>query len=77
MDNEKWLTIAKQKIETIENGKVFQVKDLFENVDWTTLKKGERICFGKFFSNEVRELHIENVKALERGKDNHSRYMKV
>ena len=76
MDNDKWLTIAKNKIETLDVGKKFEVKDLFETVEWTKLTKGERIGFGRFFANEVKEGKIEEIEALERGKNNHSRYKK-
>ena len=77
MNNQEWLAKAIAKIAELEGSKTFEVKDLFREVDWNTLSKGDRIGFGRFFANEVREKRIKSVVALERGKDNHSRYQKV
>ena len=76
MDNKKWLDRARKKIVLLPNGRQFELKELFEEVDWKTLSRGERIMFGKFFANEVREGNIPNIYPIERGKNNHSKYVK-
>lgn len=76
MDNNEWLEKAKNKIIELPVGIKFEVKELFEEVDWKTLSRGERVMFGKVFANEVREGKITDIIALERGKNNHSKYEK-
>jgi len=50
---------------------------LFEKCEWEQLEKGERIAFGKYFANEVREGKIKGVISIERLKNNHSQYQKI
>ena len=76
MDNKKWLEIAKAKIDKLPNGSLFELKELFAEVNWKKLSKGERITFGRFFANEVREGRLTKIVPLKRGKNNHSRYEK-
>ena len=76
MNNKEWLEKARDKIAVLTNETVFEVKELFEEVDWKALSRGERITFGKVFANEVREGNIQNVYPMERGKNNHSKYEK-
>lgn len=76
MNSREWLDRAKNKIADLSVGTRFEVKELFEEVDWRALSRGERITFGKVFANEVREGNIPNVCPMERGKNNHSKYEK-
>ncbi|MEE5991755.1 MAG: DUF1413 domain-containing protein [Oscillospiraceae bacterium] len=76
MDTNAWMEKARRKIEELPNGRQFELKALFEIVEWETLTKGDRISFGKYFSNEVKEGNIPNVVKLERAKNNHSKYQK-
>lgn len=77
MNTTEWLERAKSKIAELDSGITFEVKELYDEVDWKALTKGERIVFGKIFSNEVREGNIPNICAIERGKNNHSKYRKL
>ena len=78
MDFNEWTQNAINRIATHVNfNQRFELKDLFEGCEWDRLSKGERISFGKYFANEVRENRIPGVQALERGKNNHSRYTKI
>ena len=78
MNYEKWMKEAidniNQKVKTNQN---FELKDLFEGCKWEKLTKGERINFGKFFANEVRENNVLGVVRIERAKNNHSKYTKI
>ena len=78
MDFNEWMQNAIDRIATNVNiNQRFELKDLFEGCEWNQLSKGERISFGKYFANEVRENRILGVQSLERGKNNHSRYTKI
>lgn len=78
MDFNEWTRNAIDRIAINVNfNQRFELKDLFEGCEWDRLSKGEKISFGKYFANEVRENRILGVRALERGKNNHSRYTKI
>ena len=76
MNNNEWLERAKNKIADLSIGTRFEVRNLFEEVDWNSLSRGDKITFGKLFTNEVREGNIPNIYPIERGKNNHSKYEK-
>lgn len=78
MDFQEWTIKAVENItDKVIAGQQFELKKLFHGCEWETLSRGERINFGKYFANEVREGRIPHVKAVERGKDNHSKYIKI
>lgn len=77
MDYDSTLSEARKAIDGLSDNTVFEVKDLFEGTKWTKYPKGERIGFGRYFSNKVRNGRIEGIVRLERGKDNHTRYQKI
>ena len=77
MDYQEWMARALRRIENdVAEGSVFEVKDLFEGHQWKTLPRGNRVGFGRYFANDVKEGRVPGVVRLERGKDNHSRYTK-
>lgn len=77
MDYRRWMAIALTSIESnVAEDNPFEVKDLFEGHQWKALTRGNRIGFGRYFANEVKEGRVPGVIGLERGKDNHSRYIK-
>ena len=77
MNFELWTKRAIESIKSkVKINQKFELKDLFKNCDWENLSKGERISFGKFFANEVRENHINGISGIERAKNNHSKYIK-
>ena len=78
MDYNEWTQNAISRIATnVDVNQQFELKDLFEGCEWSHLAKGERISFGRYFANEVREGRVHGLRALERGKNNHSRYIKI
>lgn len=77
MDFQLWMHKATDSIEnSVQPGQKFELKSLFQPCEWEQLSKGERISFGKYFANEVREGKIENIRAIERAKNNHCNYIK-
>ena len=77
MDYRRCMAKAQNSIESnVAEGNPFDVKDLFEGHRWKALELGNRIGFGRYFANEVKEGRVPGVIGLERGKDNHSRYIK-
>lgn len=78
MDYEALLSRAKDYIENeVEPGTIFEAKSLFEGVEWDALAKGDRIGFGRYFANAVRDGAIKDVIRIERAKNNHTRYIKM
>lgn len=78
MDYDTWLKEAKQYINTnIQYNEKFIIKNLFNGNQWETLSKGERISFGRYFSELVKTEKINGVKKIERKANNHSQYIKV
>ena len=78
MNTEVWIKEAIESIDKkVKFNQKFELKDLFEGCKWEKLTKGERIVFGKYFANEVRENRINGVIGTERAKDNHSKYIKT
>lgn len=78
MDYDNWMQKARESIQALplENG-AFELKSLFREYDWKALEKGDRISFGRHFANEVREGRVAGIRSVERGKNNHARYIKV
>lgn len=77
MDYELWTERALNAIETeVIPGKKFEVKHLFPGHEWETLSRGERITFGKYFSDAVKEGRFPAVTKCEEGKNHHNQYIK-
>ncbi len=75
MDTQEYMDIALNSIKELETGRKFNTKDLFKGIKWDSLSKGDKITFGKFFANEVRENKIPQVKAIVSGKN--TKYIKI
>ena len=76
MDLLEWFNKAIRTTDSLNNGFVFCVKDLFEGVEWTSLAKGDRLKFGKYFKNEVIEGHVPNVVFMGKSDNNSAKYRK-
>ena len=77
MDYELWTARAQKAIETeIVSGKKFEVKHLFPGHEWESLSRGERITFGKYFSDAVKEGRFSAIVRCEEGKNHHNQYIK-
>lgn len=77
MDMIKWFNQAKETIQKLPYGKSFELRQLFQEVKWNTLAKGERITFGKYFKNQIIEGKLPEVCFLDKAKNNHAKYKKL
>ncbi len=78
MDYEKMMQIALKNLnKSVRYNTPFEVKNLFNGAEWGAVTKGDKISFGKYFANEVKEKNLPEVVRLEKGKNNHARYMKI
>jgi hypothetical protein len=77
MDYKLWMDNAKSKIETLSNGQIFVLKDLFCGTDWEALKVGDRLSLGKYFKNAVLEKEFLNVTYLGKADNNSAKYQKT
>lgn len=77
MDMIKWFNQAKETIQKLPYGKSFELRQLFQEVKWNTLTKGERITFGKYFKNQIIEGKLPEVCFLDKAKNNHAKYKKL
>lgn len=76
MDYEGWLNRAKKTIkENMRPGVKFEVRQLFPGHEWEELSRGERISFGKYFSDAVKDGRLEFVSRCENGKTRHNQYI--
>ena len=76
MDYEFWLEKAKVNIEKMPPTHIFLAKDLFVGSEWLTLKRGERLSFGKYFKNAVLEGEIPGVEYIGKANNNSAQYKK-
>lgn len=77
MDTQLWMENAKRTIQSLSPRTEFEVKDLFQDVEWKTLSNGDRIKFGKDFKNEVTDGRISGVQYLGKKKNNHANYIRL
>lgn len=77
MDVALWLEKASSSIERkVKIGKPFELRMLFEAVEWEELSKGDRIRFGKDFANAVEEGYFPNVVRIQKAQNNHAQYIR-
>ncbi len=74
MDYKKWMRKGLETLKRMESDQIFELKDLFTGSEWKQLTRGEKINFGKYFSNAVSEREVSGIIKIEKGKDNHNRY---
>jgi len=77
MDYNKWMKKAEIAVLKTEVSKKFEVKHLFQEIEWNTLSSGERRQFGRYFKNEVMEGRVAGAEFLEKAKNNHAMYIRV
>ncbi len=77
MDYNELLAEACARIDNLPAGQVFFVKDLFYGTGWNDLKRGEKLCFGKYFKKAVLTGMILGVQFIGKADNNSAQYMKV
>lgn len=76
MNYEQWMARANQQVGVLPEGTVFLLKELFPETDWKQLSNGDRRYFGRYFSKQVNEGLVPNVKFHEKAMNNSSLYIK-
>lgn len=77
MDIKAWMNDAVIKINSLDDGAEFKLKDLFDGVKWEKLPAGDRKSFGKYFKNDVLEGCVANTVYIGKSPNGSSEYRKV
>ena len=76
MNELEWLYQATDKITTLTSGTIFEVKELFDSLEWANLSAKERQGFGRYFSTAYKNGQINSIHRVEDGKRKPNRYVK-
>lgn len=76
MDYEKLLRIIAEKIDSLNKGDEFFLKDLFDGIEWKEFQTGERLSLGRRFKNSVLTEKIANVVYIGKAQNNSALYKK-
>lgn len=71
-----YLLKAKGKISELKSGTVFEVKDLYEPLEWKKLSTKEKQSFGRYFSSNFNDGQIPNIKRCLLEKKGANKYIK-
>lgn len=77
VDYEKILKSAELKIDALDVGTEFFLKDLFDGTEWKKLKKGEKLSLGRRFKNCVELGKFSNVVYVGKAPNNSAIYKRV
>ncbi len=77
MNKHTWLEEAKNRIEKLPQGKVFEVKELFNGIEWNELNAKEKQSFGRFFSSAYNDGKLNNIERVENVNKGANRYRKL
>lgn len=76
-DVNKLLDEAIKETESLNEGEVFLVKELFKGYIWNRIPRKDRLLLGTLFLNQVNKMDGTGVKAIEKTSSNQQRYEKV
>ncbi|MBE6856501.1 MAG: DUF1413 domain-containing protein [Ruminococcus sp.] len=76
MNNFEWLEKAKNRINTLPVGTTFEVKELFDSIEWGELSAKERQSFGRYFSSNYNDGQINNICRVDDGRRGPNKYIK-
>ena len=76
MNELEWLHKANDRISGLDAGTVFEVKELFDSLEWGNLSAKERQGFGRYFSTAYKNGQINNIHRIEDVKRKPNRYVK-
>lgn len=77
MDYNELLHIAERQIDEVPINNDFFVKDLFTGTKWTSLPRGDKLGFGRFFKNKVISGTIDNIEYIGKDQNNSAKYKKI
>ena len=72
-----WLREAIRCTSRQQQGKKFEVKELFTGTEWDNLTSGEKRQLGVLYSSEYREGRIPSVRKIDNNKQHHSMYERI
>ena len=75
-DVNKLLDDAIKETDSLDEGEVFLVKDLFKGYVWNRIALKDRILLGTLFLNHVNKTN-GSLQAIEKTSSNQQRYKKV
>ena len=65
-DVNKLLDEAIKETESLKEGEIFLVKDLFKGYIWNRVPRKDRILLGTLFLNQVNKMDGKGIKAIEK-----------
>jgi len=77
MNYDEWLENALSKISTLQIGSVFEVKDLFDSIEWNKQESKDKRFFGKYFSCKYNDGVIKGIERVDYDKKISNRYRKT
>ena len=75
-DVNKLLEQAISKIDFVEAGEIFLVKDLFKGYEWKRIPRSDRLLLGTLFLNYINVVS-KVVVSIEKTSSNQQQYKKV
>lgn len=77
MNYDELLNDACSHINSLPNGQIFFVKDLFYGTGWNELEKGEKLGFGRYFKKAVQNGTVSGVQFIGKADNNSAQYRKI
>ena len=77
MNKHEWLEEAVNRIDKLPHGKVFEIKELFNGIEWNELNAKEKQGFGRFFSSAYNDEKINNIERVNNHNKGANRYKKL
>ena len=77
MNYDEWLENALSKISTLQIGSVFEVKDLFDSIEWNKQEPKDKRFFGKYFSCKYNDGVIKGIERVDYDKKISNKYRKT
>lgn len=75
-DVNELLEEAIKETESLNEGEIFLVKDLFKGYVWNRIPRKDRLLLGTLFLNRVSKMNGK-LKAIEKTSSNQQRYKKI
>lgn len=73
----KYLKIALDELENLENGEEFVVRDLWKGYEWNRIPKPDRLLIGRFFYDTVTQQKPCLVEVLDKTPAKQQKYKKI
>jgi hypothetical protein len=75
-DVNKLLDEAVKETDSLNDGEIFLVKELFKGYFWNRIPRRNRLLLGIFFLNHIKKTNGP-IKAIEKTSSNQQRYKKI